>query len=96
MAEFLGSVTHYWAAGFDERDDDEYHALEVLEKKILLMLNPNEADHQELERAVRKLIGALGIGRTGDEIYFDTLPKVETLSRKILKDEWDRISERTQ
>ena len=52
-AELSSRALHYYQAGFEDRSDAEYQELTLLEWKIVLMLNCNEADHSELEQSIR-------------------------------------------
>ena len=91
LAEFASSTRHYWAAGFEDRTDEEYRHLTLLETRIQLMLNPNESDHCDLESLVHRMVRELDHGPGGRGKYPDLHPEMIALSRKILKREWDRV-----
>jgi len=48
LSEISSSALHYYVAGFEDRTDEEYRKLTLLEHKITLMMNPEENDHKEL------------------------------------------------
>lgn len=93
LAELASSAHHYFVAGFEERTDEEYRRLSLLEHKIQLMLNPKEEDHRNLEQLIRTMIAALDRGKEGGNDFVDTHPMVMKLSREVLKREWDRVKE---
>jgi hypothetical protein len=84
------SALHYHVAGFEERTDEEYGRLTLLEHKIAMMLNPLEGDHKELEQLIRQLISALS-GREVEAKFPDLHRAVMDLSRQIFKREWNRV-----
>jgi hypothetical protein len=47
VAELTSSALHYHVAGFEERTDEEYRRLTLLEYKVAMMLNPMEEDHKK-------------------------------------------------
>ena len=94
LAELTSKSRHYYAAGFDDRSDEEYQRVNFLEVHIQLMLNPNEDDHQRLEMLMRRMVNSLDQGRNDE--FRDLHPEVLDLSRKILKREWDRVKEPRQ
>ena len=89
LAEFTSSTLHYYIAGFEDRTDDEYQRVTLLEARIQLMLNPNEKDHQRLVVLMRSMVDEIEKGGS------DQFPRLHTelvaLSQKILKSEWDRV-----
>lgn len=91
LAELASSAHHYFVAGFEERTDEEYRRLSLLEHKIQLMLNPKEEDHRKLEQLIRTMIGALERGKEADSDFVSAHPMVMKLSREVLKREWDRV-----
>jgi hypothetical protein len=93
LAELSSSALHYHVAGYEDREDEEYQRVSLLEHKVQLMLNPREEDHRKLEELIRRMIGAIGAGKEGDEEFFRTHPRIIDLSRQILKREWDRVKD---
>jgi len=91
LAEITSSALHYFVAGFEDRTDEEYRRLLLLEDKIQMMLNPKEGDHKRLEQLIRTLISGLQRGERADGAFEVTLPAVKQLSREVLKREWDRV-----
>jgi len=96
VAELTSSALHYHVAGFEERTDEEYRRLTLLEYKVALMLNPLEDDHKRLEQLIRKMISALERGREGEAEFVEVHPAVKDLSRQIFKREWNRVRDRIQ
>jgi hypothetical protein len=91
LAEISSSALHYFVAGFEDRRDEDYQRVTLLEHKIQLMLNPKEEDHKKLEQFIRTMIKAIESGKEGDSDFMAAHPKVVALSREVLKREWDRI-----
>lgn len=96
VAELTSSALHYHVAGFQERKDDEYRRLTLLEHKVALMLNPLEDDHKQLEQLIRQMVSALERGREGETELVRVHPAVMDLSRQIFKGEWNRVRDRIQ
>jgi len=93
VADLLGKCAHYWAAGFDEREDSEYRHITELLYKLDLFLNPNEEDHVALIQNLRVMHLALSEGRDPehDNVFWDTHRTAVALVQRILKREWDRV-----
>ena len=91
LAELASSALHYYVAGYEDRTDEEYQRVTLLEINIQLMLNPNEDDHQQLEVLMRSMVTSIGQQRSDEFPVLHT--KVIALSRRILKREWDRVKE---
>ena len=67
--------------------------LRLIESKVLLLLNPNEADHKVLAATIGALIPQLF---AGDElakrkVAKEALPRITQQSQSILKREWERV-----
>src|ERR1051325_1451586 len=92
LARLLSRALHYHVAGFEERTDAEYRHLTLLEYRVLLMLNPNEGDHQRLEKLIQKMIASIQDPSGFPEIH----TAVKDLSREILKREWNVVKEKIQ
>jgi len=91
LAELLSSTLYYYVAGYENRTDAEYSNLTLLEYRIALMLNSAEDDHKKLEISIRKLISLLQKGHPANEPFPDVHTEIKTLSRSILKQEWNRV-----
>lgn len=89
LAELASRALTYQLAGARERDEDEFAHLELLRHKLLLMLNPHEADHERLEQVLERLLFTLDVGDRDD--FAAIHDELTALSRAILKTEWDRI-----
>lgn len=96
LAELTSSALHYYVAGFEERTDEEYRRLTLLEHKVAMMLNPTEDDHKQLEQLIRQLISALERGRESEAGFPDVHRAVVVLSRQIIKREWNVVKERIE
>lgn len=91
LSELCSSAHHYFVAGFEDRKDDEYQRLTLLETKIQLMLNAKEDDHIQLEKLIREMVSSLERGKDGDAGFTAAYPKVIALSRQVLKREWNVV-----
>lgn len=89
LAELLGKCEHYWLAGFEERDDQEYLRITELENKLKLFINPSEDDHKLLISKVRAMTTALVAGKDMDDKFWNAHKELVVLSQKILKTEWN-------
>src|SRR5713226_4363110 len=96
LADLTSSALHYYVAGFEDRTDEEYRHLTLMEHKVQLMLNVRETDHKQLEELIRKMIEALSRGKDGDQDFTRMHPAIMELSRQILKREWDRVKDNIQ
>ena len=91
LAELASSAQHYYVTGFEDRTDEEYQRLTLLQAHILLMLNSNEEDHQRLAKLTRRIVTELEKAKIDE--FPDHLVEMVILSQKILKREWDRVKE---
>ena len=89
LAELTSSALHYYVAGYEERTDDEYRRVTLLEAHIQLMLNPNEKDHQRLVALMRSMVAEVEGGKSREFPGLHT--EFIALSQKVLKSEWDRV-----
>lgn len=95
VAELSGKCAHYWAAGYEDRDDAEYRHITELVHKLELYINSAEADHAALLAQVRIMEQLLSAGsnQETDRTFWEAHHRVMELSQKILKREWDRVKE---
>lgn len=93
VAELSSSSLHYYVSGYEDRTDQEYQRMTLLEAKIKMMLNPDEKDHQRLEELIRNLISSLERGTKNADNFPDCHTQVVSLSRVIFKREWNRVKE---
>ena len=91
LAELISSAQHYYVTGFEDRTDEEYQRVTLLQAHIRLMLNSNEEDHQRLEKLMWTMVTSLERAKIDE--FPGLLIEVIDLSRKILKREWDRVKE---
>lgn len=93
LAELSSSALHYYVSGFEDRTDEEYQRVTLLESKVKLMLNAKEDDHKRLEELIRKMIEEIDYHKGKKDQFPDAHTAVVSLSREILKREWDRVKE---
>jgi iron-sulfur cluster repair protein YtfE (RIC family) len=93
LSELTSSALHYLVAGYEDRTDEEYQRLTLLEHKVGLMLNFKEEDHRKLEQLIRTMISSLETGKEAEKDFQEAYPEVLKLSREVLKREWDRVKE---
>ena len=93
LSELTSSALHYLVAGYEDRTDEEYQRLTLLEHKVQLMLNFKEEDHRKLEQLIRTMISSLDTGKEAEKDFQEAYPEVLKLSREVLKREWDRVKE---
>ena len=67
--------------------------LRLIESKVLLLLNPNEADHKVLAATIGALIPQLfgGDELSKRKVAKEALPRITEQSQSILKREWERL-----
>lgn len=93
LAELLSSALHYWNAGYEQRTDEEYKRLGLLEEEINLRINPGEADHKDLVSAIREMLFALERGVDDSDRFSRAYERTNALGQKIFKTEWNRIKD---
>lgn len=97
----LTSEAHYLYIAAADEDTEEGSAknerasrrMLFLEQKVCLMLNPNEADHQDLIRKIRALVGAAETYDPKGPEFGALHEAVTDLSRRVFKREWDRVKQ---
>jgi hypothetical protein len=85
---------------FGEQMHDGFVRLQYLHNYIILMLNPAEELHQQMESRVRQMVTNLVEDEETDERGASTpnvsdLQSYSDLARKILKAEWNRLKSET-
>jgi len=95
VAELLGKCAHYWAAGFEEREDAEYRHITEMVHRLELFINPREEDHSQLIEEVRQMNFALSTGssKETEEKFWEAHRKVRHVAQTILKREWGRVKD---
>ena len=93
IADISGKCAHYWASGFEEREDDEYRHITELVHKLQLYINPKENDHAKLLNKVREMEYALSShgNPENDEKFWSAHHEVMATAQAILKREWERV-----
>lgn len=94
VAELASSALHYHVTGFEDRSEQEYQRLTLLQHQISLMLNPLEEDHRELEERVEELVAAIGSRSNHERLEFQRLHSQMTdVARRVFKREWTRVKD---
>jgi hypothetical protein len=93
LAEFSAATLNYFVSGHEDRNEKEYFRLTQLEEHIVLMLNPAEDAHRQLEATLRLIRGFLGHGKEAEPNFIEAHKRLTELSRTILKTEWDRVKQ---
>ncbi len=97
MAEFLASSLGYAVAGYEDRTDADYQRMTLLEHEIVLTINPAEPEHQELVRAMKRVLNSLSRGVTmPDDEFIEAYEAATRQAQSILKAEWNRVREGAQ
>lgn len=73
----------------------KYERFAYLRRYILLMLNPEENMHHQMEDRMKKMMERLREKNNEPEKEESDLPKFSVLSRKILKAEWKKLKSET-
>lgn len=92
-AELSSRALHYFQTGFEDRSDAEYQELTLLEQRIALMLNSEEADHLEFKQSIRGMIAWLERGKQPLGAFAEKHDETCVLAKRILKREWNRIKD---
>jgi len=104
VAEILSASLWYYVSGQDENiisgENDEENNIESqkLERKLLfitsqieLMLNPNEDDHIELLKSLKKAQQVMWPYSKSSSEFPEHHKKTTELCQKVLKREWERV-----
>ena len=92
LAEISAKSAHYWAAGFEDREDSEYYRIIELEHLLKLYLNPKEADHGVLLDKIGQMTNRINSSNfEKDKEFWDAHNSVISISQKVLKREWERV-----
>ena len=92
LSDLNGKCEHYWAAGFEEREDDEYRYITEQIAKLELYINPSEAAHVQLLKYIKKMNSAIESGSPDrDREFWQAHEASVKQSQLILKKEWERV-----
>lgn len=93
LADIFGKLSHYWAAGYEDRNEKEYQNITEKICKLELYLNPNENDHKLLLEKVKNMESLLSkkYSKKNDLLFWSSRQKSLSLSQAILKREWERV-----
>lgn len=77
----------------NEEYDDRLQKIILVETKVNLLLNPNEADHNALSVAIKTVREKIFSGNEIEKRLATTelLPNIILLTQTILKREWERV-----
>lgn len=94
VSDLLGKSAHYWAAGYEDREDDEYRYITELLSRLELQINPNEEDHARLVEKAYKMQSHINSNNMNtDEVFWALHKEVKEIAQQILKREWDRTKQ---
>jgi hypothetical protein len=91
LAEIASSCLHYYQSGYEDRTEEEYRRIKDIEHKILFMINPNEIEHQNLVKIIRKMAESLDRGKQGDDDFIASYKELLSEGRNVLKKEWNVV-----
>lgn len=75
----------------DDFDKETYKAMLSIERKLTLMLNPNELLHNDLMKYVRELLDKVDHGAGNTLEFGPVVQRITETTQKILKEEWVRV-----
>lgn len=94
VSDLLGKSAHYWAAGYEDREDDEYRYITELLSRLELQINPNEDDHALLVVKAYEMQSHINSNNMNtDEVFWRLHKEVKEIAQQILKREWDRTKQ---
>ena len=70
---------------------DKLERVVLVQWKIRLLINPTEADHQELYRAIETAFKRVQSEESSDPATGADIENITRLSQSILKKEWERV-----
>ena len=93
LADISGKCAHYWASGYEEREDSDYQHITEAISKLSLYINPNEDEHIELLNIVQIMEKSLSLGGSieNDKSFWLAHEQTVKKSQIVLKKEWDRV-----
>lgn len=91
LSKISSKCLHYWQSGFEDLSDEKYLELTQLRHQVIFMTLPDRQEQKELAEHVKKMIEALGKGKSGDEEFFKSYQQVIELGRKVLVNEWQVV-----
>ena len=75
----------------DDIDKETYKKMLSIERKLTLMLNPNETLHNELMKHIRELLDKTEHGISNLLEFGPLVRKITETAQSILKEEWVRV-----
>jgi len=75
----------------DDIDKETYKNMLSIERKLTLMLNPNESLHNELMVHIRELLDKTEHGVSNLSEFGPLVSKITETAQRILKEEWVRV-----
>lgn len=91
LSEISSRCLHYFQAGYEDRTDQEYQQITLLEHRIIFMINQNEPKHTVLVKTIREMVAALEGGKDFDSDFIAAYEKLLIDGRDVLKQEWDVV-----
>lgn len=75
----------------EDVDKESFKKMLSIERKLTLMLNPNESLHNELMDNIRELLDQIEHGVSNLLEFGSLVRKITETAQKILKKEWVRV-----
>ena len=91
LSEITSSCLHYFVSGYEDRSDEEYQHIKLLEHRIMFMINQNEPTHTDLVKTIRNMVSALERGSKFDSDFIQSYEKAVKDGRNVLKTEWNVV-----
>lgn len=95
VSELTSLVHHHFIALHDEHPEqtESLKKIHFMERRLRLLLNPNESDHKELVTRVGKLTHILEFEKSGPNQMAKMDSEIMICAQKILKSEWKRVKD---
>ncbi|MEY3775860.1 MAG: hypothetical protein RLZZ129_2640 [Verrucomicrobiota bacterium] len=95
VAELTSLMHHYYVAEGDDHSDGEESLKKIhfLERRLSLLLNPQEEHHKRLVALFRQVIHSLEFQHLGEMDMARLDSEVIACTQMILKSEWQRVKD---
>jgi hypothetical protein len=93
VAEFSSLAVHYYAAGYEERTDAEYHHMVLLRHRISLMLDLSDRYHCDFEGVIKKTLAALEGGEKCIPQFIAAHEQMTGLARTLVQIEVNALKQ---
>jgi hypothetical protein len=93
LAQFSALALHYFTSGYNDRTDEEYRQLTLVQEEIVLLLNPQNGRHEQIVATVKAVSAALMSGNIQDDQRFiDAHIELTRKSQRLLQAEWSDLT----